>query len=94
MPGSSRFLLDEEFERWLESQGSSAGSVGIGACFNLSNRIVFCPFNSVQGVPSKLRLGFVDLDFKCSTDSAWADGNLAEAAGQDGGTLKSKSTST
>ena len=67
MPGSSRFLLDKDFERWLESQGSSEGSVGIGACFNLSNRIGFCPFYSVQGVPSELRLGFVDLDFKCST---------------------------
>ena len=38
----------------------------------------------VQGVPSELRLGFVDLDFKCSTvyPTAWADESLAEAAGQ------------
>ena len=35
---------------------------------------------TLQGVPSELRLGFVDLDFECST--AWDDGNLAEAAGQ------------
>ena len=35
----------------------------------------------VQGVPSERRLDFVDSDFECS-DSAWADGNLAEAAGQ------------
>ena len=30
--------------------------------------------------------------FHCLPDSAWADGNLAEVAGQDGGTRKSKST--
>ena len=30
--------------------------------------------------------------FHCLPSSAWADGNLAEAAGQDGGTPKSKST--
>ena len=30
--------------------------------------------------------------FHCLPDSAWADGNLAEAAGQDGGTQKSEST--
>ena len=41
--------------------------------------------HTVQGVPSELRLGFVDLDFECSTvgpNSAWADENLAEASGQ------------
>ena len=32
---------------------------------------------------SELRLGFVDLDFECSTQSTvWAEGNLAEAPGQ------------
>ena len=30
--------------------------------------------------------------FHCLPDFPWADGNLAEAAGQDGGTQKSKST--
>ena len=36
----------------------------------------------LQGAPIELRLGFVDLDFECSTVTAKADGNLAEAAGQ------------
>ena len=35
----------------------------------------------LQVVLSELRLGFVDLDFDLP-DSAWADGNLAEGAGQ------------
>ena len=39
----------------------------------------------IQGDSSARRLGFVDLDFECSTDCpirpAWADGDLAGAAG-------------
>ena len=38
-------------------------------------------------------MGFGDLNFlvfHCLPDSAWADVNLAEGAGQDGGTQKSK----
>ena len=39
----------------------------------------------VQGVPSARGLGWVDLNFVCCLpNSAWADGNLAEAAGQMG----------
>ena len=40
--------------------------------------------NAVQGVPSELRMGFVDLNFDCSSIclTAWADGNFSEVAGQ------------
>ena len=40
----------------------------------------------------QLRLGCVDSDFECSPVCPTLLGNLAEAAGQDGGTQKSKST--
>ena len=40
------------------------------------------PKSILQGAPIELRLGFVDLDFECSTVTAKADGNLAEVAGQ------------
>ena len=44
------------------------------------------------GCPIYSWIGLVDLISECSIvpDSAWADGNLAEAAGQDGGIPKSK----
>ena len=54
-----------------------------------------CSFvNHLQGVPSARGLGWVDWNFECSTvpNSAWADGNLTKAAGQDGGIPPSKST--
>ena len=49
----------------------------------------------LQGGPSARGLGWVDLifyAFHCLPNFARADGNLAEAAGQYGGTQKSKST--
>ena len=53
-----------------------------------------CDVKLLQGVPYARRLAFVDFDIECSClpNSAGADVNLAEAAGQDGGTPKSKST--
>ena len=44
-------------------------------------KCIYCLFLLLQGVPSDLRLGFFDLDFEGSTDSAWDDGNLVEVAG-------------
>ena len=45
---------------------------------------VGCAPRKVQGVQFARWLGFVDMDFVCSTVwlTAWAEGNLAEAAGQ------------
>ena len=71
--------------------GSNSGrGFTFSASTSLSNvlcstgSVVIFPKNLViQGVPCFLRLGFVDLNvFHCLPDSAWADGNLAEASGQ------------
>ena len=59
---------------------------------NLLQECVIDP--AIQRVPSKLRLCYVDLDFECSTVCLTLLGLMgiwAEAAGQDGGTQKSKS---
>ena len=42
------------------------------------------PSRYIQGVPSARGQGWVNLNFECFANSAWADGNLAEAAGQMG----------
>ena len=51
---------------------------------------------NIHGVPSSRRLGLVDLKFDCSAVCLgwWEFGRSGLAAGQNGGILKSKSTTT